>query len=58
LAPIQASEMFGCALRISCNDAAATAASPIIALTGEFNRADDGTMEVYSEYLEVVVGKR
>ena len=30
----------------------------LIALTGEFNRADDGTMEVHSEYLEVVITKR
>ena len=26
--------------------------------TGEFNRADDGTMAVHSEYLEVVITKR
>ena len=30
----------------------------LIALTGDFNRADDGTMEVHSEYLEVVITKR
>jgi len=30
----------------------------LIALTGEFNRADDGTLEVHSEYLEVVITKR
>ena len=29
-----------------------------MALLGEFNRADDGTMVVHSEYLEVVISKR
>jgi hypothetical protein len=30
----------------------------LIALIGRFNRADDGTMVVPSEYLEVVVTRR
>ncbi len=30
-------------------------AADLIALAGEFNRADDGTMAVHSEYLEVVI---
>jgi SAM-dependent methyltransferase len=30
-------------------------AADLIALTGEFNRANDGTMAVHSEYLEVVI---
>ena len=33
-------------------------AADLIALIAEFNRADDGTMAVHSEYLEVVVTKR
>ena len=32
-------------------------AADLMALVGEFNRADDGTMAVHSEYLEVVVTK-
>ena len=30
----------------------------LMALLGEFNRADDGTVVVHSEYLEVVISKR
>jgi ubiquinone/menaquinone biosynthesis C-methylase UbiE len=30
----------------------------LLALLGEFNRADDGTVVVHSEYLEAVIGKR
>jgi ubiquinone/menaquinone biosynthesis C-methylase UbiE len=30
----------------------------LLALVGEFNRANDGTMAVHSEYLEVVITKR
>ena len=33
-------------------------ATDLIALIGEFNRADDGTMAVHSEYLEVIISKR
>jgi hypothetical protein len=33
-------------------------AADLISLCGEFNRADDGTMAVHSEYLEVVITKR
>ena len=33
-------------------------AADMIALVGEFNRADDGTMAVHSEYLETVITKR
>jgi len=33
-------------------------AADLIALVGHFNRADDGTMAVHGEYLEVVVTKR
>ena len=33
-------------------------AADLIALIGEFNRADDCTMAVHSEYLEVIVSKR
>ena len=41
-------------------DAAGQAAlqKDLMTLLGEFNRADDGTMVVHSEYLEVVVTKR
>jgi hypothetical protein len=30
----------------------------LLALVGEFNRSDDGTMAAHSEYLEVVITKR
>jgi len=30
----------------------------LITLLGEFNRADDGTVVVHSEYLEAVITKR
>ena len=33
-------------------------AADLIALVGEFNRADDGSMAVHSEYLEVLITKR
>jgi hypothetical protein len=41
-------------------DAAGQAAleKDLLALLGEFNRADDGTMVVHGEYLEVVVTRR
>ncbi len=41
-------------------DATAQAAltRDLLALIGDFNRADDGTMVVHSEYLEVVITKR
>jgi hypothetical protein len=32
--------------------------SDLLALVGKLNRADDGTMVVPSEYLEVVITKR
>jgi len=39
-------------------DAQAALRRDLLALVGEFNRADDGTMVVPGEYLEVVVTKR
>jgi hypothetical protein len=33
-------------------------ADDLMALIGEFNRANDGTMAVHSEYLEAVISKR
>ena len=39
-------------------DRQAALSRDLLALIGEFNRADDGTMVVRSEYLEVVITKR
>ena len=38
--------------------AQAALARDLLALVGDFNRADDGTVVVHSEYLEVVITKR
>ena len=38
--------------------AQAALARDLLALVGDFNRADDGTVAVHSEYLEVVITKR
>jgi len=39
-------------------NAQAALTADLLTLIGEFNRADDGTMAVHSEYLEVVIIKR